>query len=61
MPEAGTKWHSRARQQSQLALSLATGATWAQAAVDAGLALRTAHRGDSPEFRQHVEQLAASG
>ncbi len=52
MASGGSKWQSRERAESRLALSLATGATWKRAAADAGMSERTAYRlGDSPEFR----------
>jgi hypothetical protein len=62
MAADGSRWQSRERAESKLALALASGATWRQAAADAGLTERTAYRiGDDPAFRAKVDALAASG
>jgi len=58
----GSRWQSRERQDARLALALAAGLTWKQAAAEAGLTERTAYRrGDDPEFRAQVDALAADG
>lgn len=62
MASGGSHWQSKERADARLALALAAGLTWKQAAAEAGLAERTAYRrGDDPEFRAQVDTLAADG
>jgi len=62
VPQGGSKWQSCERADARLALGLAAGLTWKQAAAEARLAERTAYRrGDDPEFRARVDALAESG
>lgn len=62
MAVAGSRWQSKERADARLALGLAGGLTWRQAATEAGLSERSAYRrGDDPEFRSRVDKLAADG